>query len=100
MNKTEIIILRCTPSEKSIIRQMAKKCGLKLSEYCRNQAMHGEVYAIPELSKDEIDYFHLLKMYCSNFNRIANLIRDKDPLLVDEIKQLVGKLTILQERII
>ncbi len=79
---------------------MAKKCGLNLSEYCRRQAMHGEVMAIPQLTNDEIDYFHLLKMYCTNFNRIASLIRDKDPLLVDEIKQLVGKLTLLQQRII
>lgn len=62
--------------------------------------MHGEVNAIPELSKDEIDYFHLLKMYCANFNRIASLVRDKDPSLVDEIKLLVSKLTLLQKRII
>jgi len=100
INKTKVIILRCSLAEKKIIQQMAKRCGLNLSEYCRRQAMHGEVHAIPELSKDEIDYFHLLKMYCTNFNRIASLIRDKDPLLVDEIKQLVNKLTLLQQRII
>lgn len=100
INKTKIIILRCTVAEKKIISQLAKKCGFNLSEYCRRQAMHGEVQAIPELSKDEIDYFHLLKMYCANFNRIANLIRDKDPSLVDEIKLLVSKLTLLQKRII
>ena len=79
---------------------MAEKCGLKISEYCRSQAMTGKVYAIPKLTEDEKEYFHLLKIYCVNFNRIANLIRDKDPHLVDEIKQLVGKLTILQHRII
>lgn len=100
MNKTKIIILRCSFAEKKIISQLAEKCGLNLSEYCRRQAMHGEVNAIPELSKDEINYFHLLKMYCTNFNRIASLIRDKEPLLVDEIKLLVGKLTMLQQRII
>lgn len=100
MKKIKIIILRCSTVEKKIISEMAKKCGLNLSEYCRSQAMHGEVNAIPELSKDEIDYFHLLKMYCSNFNRIANLIRDKDPQLVDNIRELVSKLTLLQQRII
>lgn len=79
---------------------MAEKCGLNLSEYCRSQAMHGEVNAIPQLTNEEIDYFHLLKMYCTNFNRIANLIRDKDPQLVDSIRELVNQLTSLQSRII
>jgi hypothetical protein len=100
VNKTKIIILRCTTGEKKIIQQLAKKCGLKLSEYCRRQAIHGEVKAIPVLTQEEIDYFHLLKTYCTNFNRISSLIRKKDPSLVEEIRQLVGKLTQLQQRII
>lgn len=79
---------------------MAEKCGLKISEYCRSQAITGKVNAIPKLTDEEMEYFRLLKIYCANFNRIANLIRNKDPHLVDEIKQLVGKLTILQQRII
>lgn len=100
MNKTEHIILRCTVGEKKFIRQLATKCGLTISEYCRGQALHGEVKALPPLSQDEIDYFHLLKTYCTHFNRISNLIRKKEPGLVEEIKQLVGKLTLLQRRIV
>lgn len=100
MKKIKTIILRCSIAEKKIISAMAKKCGLNLSEYCRSQAMNGEVNAIPKLTSDEIDYFHLLKMYCTNFNRIANLIREKDPQFVDTIRELVSKLTLLQQRII
>ena len=99
MNKTEHIILRCTTGEKKIIGQLAKKCGLNLSEYCRRQAIHGEVKAIPKLTQEEIGYFQLLKTYCTHFNRISSLIRKKDPGLVEEIRQLVGKLTQLQQRI-
>jgi len=99
MNKTEHIILRCTAGEKKIIRQLAKKCGLNLSEYCRRQAIHGEVKAIPALSQEEIGYFHLLKTYCTHFNRLSSLIRKKDPGLVEEIRALVVKLTLLQGRI-
>lgn len=100
MNKTKVIILRCTTGEKKIIQQLSKKCGLKLSEYCRRQAIHGEVKAIPALTQEEIDYFHLLKTYCTNFNRISSLIRKKDPGLVEEIRLLVEKLTRLQQRIL
>lgn len=100
MNKTKVIIIRCSTGEKKIIQQLSKKCGLKLSEYCRRQAIHGEVKAIPVLTQEEIDYFHLLKTYCTNFNRISSLIRKKDPDLVEEIQQLVEKLTGLQQRIL
>jgi hypothetical protein len=100
MNKTEIIIMRCSVSEKSIISRMAEKCGMGISEYCRQQAMRGEVWAIPKLSSEEVEYFHLLKTYCANFNRIANLIRNKDPSLLNAVRELVNNLSQLQKRII
>ncbi|MDR0575716.1 MAG: hypothetical protein LBG96_17135 [Tannerella sp.] len=79
---------------------MAEKCGMSLSEYCRRQAMYGKVTAIPKLSSSEIEYFHVLKASSVNFNRIANLIRQKDPMLVGEIRELVTKLTQMQKRIV
>lgn len=100
MNKTKNIILRCSVGEKKIIQQLAKKCGLTLSEYCRRQAIHGEVKAIPALTEEEIGYFHMLKTYCTHFNRISSLIRKKDPVLVEEVRQLVSELTRLQQRIV
>jgi len=100
MNKTKNIILRCSVGEKKIIQQLAKKSGLTLSEYCRRQAIHGEVKAIPALSQQEIEYFRMLKTYSTHFNRISSLIRKKDPVLVDEIRQLVSELTRLQQRIV
>ncbi|KAA6341032.1 hypothetical protein EZS27_011123 [termite gut metagenome] len=92
--------MRCSVAEKKIISRMAEKCGLGISEYCRRQAMNGEVWAIPKLSSEELEYFRLLKYYCSNFNRITNLIRAKDPSLVSVIRELVNNLTQLQKRII
>nr|WP_319512055.1 hypothetical protein [uncultured Draconibacterium sp.] len=100
MNKTKNIILRCSVGEKRIIQQLAKKSGLTLSEYCRRQAIHGEVKAIPALTQQEIEYFRMLKTYSTHFNRISSLIRKKDPVLVEEIRQLVSELTRLQQRIV
>lgn len=99
INKTEIIKLRCSKTEKKIIQTLAKKCGMTLSEYCRKQAKNGEVLAIPKLNKEEIEYLHLLKTYGANFNRLSNLIRGKDSTLVDEIRLLVNHLTNLQKRL-
>lgn len=100
INKTEVIILRCSRVEKKIIELLAKKCGMTLSEYCRKQAKNGKVLAIPKLTKEEIEYLHLLKSYGANFNRLSNLIRDKDPTLISEIRLLVGHFTDLQKRLI
>lgn len=99
INKSEIIILRCTRVEKKIIETLAKKCGMTLSEYCRNQAKNGKVLAIPKLNKEEIEYLHLLKSYGANFNRLSNLIQDKDPTLINEVRLLVTHLTNLQKRL-
>lgn len=100
INKTEIIILRCTKAEKVIIDRLANKCGMSLSEYCRKQAKNGKVLAIPKLGKEEIEYLRLLKTYSGNFNRLSNLIRDKNPTLLNEIKQFVEHLTDLQKRLV
>ena len=100
MNKAGKIIFRCSVGEKKIIHHLSKKSGLTLSEYCRRQAIHGEVKAIPALSQQEIEYFRMLKTYSSHFNRISSLIRKRDPVLVEEIMQLVSELTRLQQRIV
>lgn len=100
MKKTSHIILRCSVGEKKLIQQLARKCGLTLSEYCRRQAIRGEVKAIPALSQEEIEYFRMLKIYSTHFNRISSLIRKKDPGLVDEIRPLVRELTRLQQRLV
>lgn len=99
-NKSEQIRFRCTKTEKRIIYNLSKKCGMTISEYCRKQARHGEVLAIPKLSDVEIEYLHSLKSYSSHFNRISNLIKEKDPALTDEIKILVEQFTLLQKRLI
>lgn len=100
LKKTEIIKLRCSKAEKRIIEALAEKCGMSLSEYCRRQAKFGKVTAIPKLSVREVDYMHLLKIYSTNFNRLANLIRAKDAKLDEEIRVFVSKLSELQKRII
>ncbi len=55
---------------------------------------------IYKLDKQEIEYLHLLKSYGANFNRLSNLIKQKDPSLIVEIRSLVQELTKLQKRIL
>lgn len=98
--KTDTIKLRCTQTEKKLISKLAQRCGLTLSEYCRQQIRQGQVVAIPQLAEPEIEYFQILKTYCTNFNRISNLIKDRDPDLVSEVRNFVRELASLQDRII
>ncbi len=99
-NKNDLITFRCTASEKKIIYTLAEKCGMKVSEYCRRQAKHGKVFAIPKLNSNEIEYMRTLKTYSSHFNRISNLIKEFDPSLVEEVRALVEEFTELQKRLI
>lgn len=98
--KAEIIKFRCSKVEKKIITSLAQQCGISLSNYCRQQAKKGKVFAIPKLSSSEVEYFKVLKYYSVNFNRMSNLIKNKDPSLVNEIRLLVNQLSELQKRIL
>ena len=84
-NKDEEIKFRCTPFEKSIIRQKAGLTGWTVSEYCRTQSVKGKIVSKPQFTKEEKEFFRTLKTHNVNFVRIANLIKQKDPTLTIEI---------------
>lgn len=98
-NKNHKITFRCTKPEKKIIYSLAKKSGMTASEYCRKQAKYGKVLAIPKLTSNEVEYMRTLKTYSSNFNRISNLIKEKDPCLEEEVRALVDEFTTLHKRL-
>lgn len=99
-NRNEFITIRCTKSEKKIINYLAEKSNMSLSDFGRKQLRHGKVLPIPKLNSDEIEYVSILKTYSGHFNRISNLIKEKDPDLVEEIRSLVCEFTKLQKKII
>ena len=84
-NKVEEIKFRCSPFEKSIIKQKAQKTGRTVSEYCRTQSVTGKIVSKPNLSEEEKEFFKSLKSHNSNFTRIANLIKNRDENLLSEI---------------
>ena len=52
--KTSLIKFRCSSAEKQIISALARKAGRTLSEYCREQALHGKILAVPKLTPEEL----------------------------------------------
>jgi hypothetical protein len=78
-NKDEEIKFRCTPFEKSIIKQKAFQTGRTVSEYCRTQSVKGKIISKPKFTEEEKEFFRTLKTHNTNFTLIANLIRQKDP---------------------
>ena len=80
-NKVEEIKFRCTPFEKSIIRQKARQTGRSVSEYCRTQSVKGKIISKPKFTEEEKEFFRTLKKHNTYFARITNLIKQKDPTL-------------------
>jgi len=78
-NKDEEIKFRCTPFEKSIIKQKAFQTGRTVSGYCRTQSVKGKIISKPKFTEEEKDFFRTLKTHNTNFARIANLIKQKYP---------------------
>jgi hypothetical protein len=97
-NKNEEIKFRCTPFEKTIIKQKALQTGKNISEYCRIQSINGKIVSKPKLTEDEKVFFRSLQTHNTNFARIANYIKNKAPELVpaialhlEEMKKLYHK---------
>lgn len=59
--KDNVVKFRCSASEKKVIRALSDKTGFNMSEYCRQQALSGKVYAVPKLTAQEQEYFKILK---------------------------------------
>lgn len=81
MNKSTLIRFRCTPDERQRIEKMAADSGRCLSDYCREQAIKGEIKAIRKLSTREQEFFQALKTHNINFARLSNMVKYKDPTL-------------------
>jgi hypothetical protein len=84
-NKNEEIKFRCTPFEKSIIKQKAFQTGKTVSEYCRIQSIRGKVVSKPKLTEEEKSFFRSLQTHNGNFTKIGNYIKNKAPELIPEI---------------
>lgn len=83
--KTEFIKFRCSAEDKASIETRAKITNKTLSEYCREQALHGKIKQRPALSHTELCYFREVQILNTNFARLSNLVKYQDPALYQEI---------------
>ena len=85
-NKT----IRFTKNEAELVKQKSNNAGMSFSAYCREMAVNGYVQAVRNAyDMNEIRTFkNLLLEYKTNFSRISNLIKERNPLLNEEITKL------------
>ncbi len=89
--KGRTIKFRCSESEKERIEGLAREAGTTTSEYCRQQSLTGRILANRELSPTEISYFRELKEHNNGLSRLGNIIRNRQPELVEAIAEYLGQ---------
>lgn len=72
-----------------MLRVKADKSGLSISEYCRRAAFDDRI--IERLTKEQIEMYKMLTKYETNFKRIGNMYRKRNPKLADEVVQLASE---------
>ncbi len=88
--KKEFIQFRCSIYEKKLLRVKSDKSGLSISEYCRRAAFDDRI--IERLTKEQIEMYKMLTKYETNFKRIGNMYRKRNPKLADEVVQLASEI--------
>src|SRR3712207_9580771 len=78
-NKTQILRVRCSEEEKARIQKRAERTGKKLSEFCREALLTGEIVAVPQLGEHEREAIRVLQRVSYFFSHISNLIKTKAP---------------------
>ncbi|KGN98239.1 hypothetical protein HQ36_04890 [Porphyromonas gingivicanis] len=87
-NKTQILRIRRSEEEQRKIRRRAEQSGKKLSEFCREALLTGEIVAVPQLGEHEREAIRVLQRVSYFFSHISNLIKAKDPSWVPIAKNL------------
>jgi primase-polymerase (primpol)-like protein len=88
--KISNIKFRCTGEEKAAIQKKAARAGTTLSDYCRRQAIDGEIREVPKLSSAQTQYLQAITTCYNNFTRISNYMKNKSPELTEEIRKFLG----------
>ncbi len=89
--KSKTLKFRCSESEKERIEGLAREAGTTTSEYCRQQSLTGRILATRQLSPAEISYFRELKEHNNGLSRLGNIIRNRQPGLVEAIAEHLEK---------
>ena len=77
--------LRLSSLEKRVIEKKAAEAGMSTAAYCRSAALGQSLRY--RLSEEEVAAYELLVKYHNNFQRIGNLLRNKDSAFAKEVAQ-------------
>lgn len=90
MEKRTNINIRISPHDKNIIKAKARELEISVSEYLTRAGLQRKLPRAME--KTELEVWLMLKQYQSNFRRISNLIKKRNPSLDVEIKKMIQEL--------
>lgn len=71
VSRSDLLMVRITPTEKLLIEQRAKNAGLKPSEWFRRAAKNARVF--PRFTAEETGWFRMLAGVANNLNQLTHL---------------------------
>lgn len=98
INRSSILMVRLTPTERLLIEERAKKAGVKPSEWFRRAAKSAKVF--PRFTAEETGWFRMLSGLANNFNQYVHLAHTngllsmaiKGQAVIRQIEELLTKL--------
>ncbi len=73
-----------------MLRIKAKRAGVSLSEYCRSAAFGNCL--VERLTPEQLECYLMLVKYKTNFKRISNMFKKRDPKLSLEVSELAEEI--------
>lgn len=71
VSRSDMLMVRLTPTEKYLIEERAKKAGIKSSEWFRRAAKSAKVF--PRFTPEESGWFRMLAGLANNLNQLTHL---------------------------
>lgn len=99
INRSNILMVRLTATEKLLIEERAKKAGIKPSEWFRRAAKSAKVFA--RFTAEESGWFRMLSGIANNLNQLTHLahvngifsLALKCQTLLKQIEELLTKIS-------
>ncbi|MGY3053299.1 hypothetical protein ACVWYG_001497 [Pedobacter sp. UYEF25] len=93
------IRIRLTKTEDFMIREKARKAGMRVSEWCRQSAKSARI--TPRLSAEDLQYFRVLSGLANNLNQLTKLAHQQGILLVQKkCRELIAEIDALIKKLI
>lgn len=99
IKRSEILMIRLTPTERLLIGEKSKKAGIKPSEWFRKAAKSAGI--VPRFSTEESGWYRLLAGLANNLNQLTQLahvegllsLSAKCRTMLTQVEELMLKMT-------